>query len=118
MSDGRKEMRTKEKDRKKNKRNGKKKKMKMKKQGRYGHFIFPMYFKQTREVVLPNVFQNGSNSTREAAPSEEPEPELFLEELEPCQTGPDSIAQAKPVNELTVALSSYCSNLMSSVSRA
>jgi hypothetical protein len=36
---------------------------------------------------LPNVFQNGSSSIREAASSEEPEPEPFLEEPEPCQTG-------------------------------
>jgi hypothetical protein len=28
------------------------------------------------------------NSTREATPPEEPEPEPFLEEPEPCQTGP------------------------------
>ena len=47
-----------------------------------------MYIKQSGEAVLPNIFQNGSNSTREAAPSEEPEPELFLEEPKPCQTGP------------------------------
>jgi hypothetical protein len=38
---------------------------------------------------LPNVFQNGSNSTKEATPSEEPEPEPFSEEPEPCQTGPN-----------------------------
>jgi len=37
---------------------------------------------------LPNVFQNGFSFSREAAPSEEPEPEPFLEEQEPCQTGP------------------------------
>jgi hypothetical protein len=41
---------------------------------------------RTGEAVLPNIFQNGSNSTREATPSEESEP--FLEEPEPCQTGP------------------------------
>jgi hypothetical protein len=40
----------------------------------------------TGEAVLPNVFQNGSNSTREVTPPAEPE--LFLEEPEPCQTGP------------------------------
>jgi hypothetical protein len=40
------------------------------------------------EAVLPNVFQNGFNSTEEAAPPEEPELELFLEELQPCQTDP------------------------------
>jgi hypothetical protein len=33
---------------------------------------------------LPNVFQNRFSSIREAAPSKEPEPELFLEEPEPC----------------------------------
>jgi len=38
---------------------------------------------------LPNVFQNGSSSTKEAAPPKEPELELFLEEPEPCQTGPE-----------------------------
>jgi len=42
----------------------------------------------TGEAVLPNVSQNSSSSTREAAPPEEPEPELFLKELELCQTGP------------------------------
>jgi hypothetical protein len=31
---------------------------------------------------------NRLNSTREATPPEEPEPEPFLEEPEPCQTGP------------------------------
>jgi len=36
------------------------------------------------EAILPNVFQNRSSSTREAAPPEEPEP--FLEEPEPSQT--------------------------------
>jgi hypothetical protein len=39
---------------------------------------------------LPNVFQNGFGSIRKAAPPEEPEPEPFLEEPEPCQTGPYS----------------------------
>jgi hypothetical protein len=37
---------------------------------------------------LPNVFLKRLNSTREATPPEEPEPEPFLEEPEPCQTGP------------------------------
>ncbi|CAL4952417.1 unnamed protein product [Urochloa decumbens] len=36
------------------------------------------------EVVLPNFLQNGSSSTKEAAPPEEPEPEPFLEEPDPC----------------------------------
>jgi hypothetical protein len=31
------------------------------------------------------------NSTREATPPEEPEPEPFLEEPEPCQTGPYTV---------------------------
>ena len=35
------------------------------------------------EAVLPNIFQNGSSSTTEAALLEESEPELFLEEPEP-----------------------------------
>ena len=34
---------------------------------------------------MPNVFENDSSSIREAAPPEEPEPELFSEEPEPCQ---------------------------------
>ena len=46
----------------------------------------------TGEVVLPNVFINGFNFTREVAPPEKPEPELFLEEPEPCQTGPNYFA--------------------------
>jgi hypothetical protein len=37
---------------------------------------------------LPNVFQNGFSFIRKAAPSKELEPELFLEEPEPYQTGP------------------------------
>ena len=40
------------------------------------------------EAILPNVFQNRSSSTREAAPPEEPEP--FLEEPEPSQTDPET----------------------------
>jgi hypothetical protein len=39
-----------------------------------------------KKAVLPNVFQNGFSSTRKATPPEKPEP--FLEEPEPCQTGP------------------------------
>ena len=46
--------------------------------------------KNQHEAVLPNTLQNGSSSTREAAPPEKPEPELFLEESEPCQTDPKS----------------------------
>ena len=37
---------------------------------------------------MTNVFENDSSSTREVAPPEEPEPELFSEEAEPCQIGP------------------------------
>ena len=48
----------------------------------------PSILQKTEGVVLPNVFQNGFSSSRGAAPSEEPEPELFSEEPEPCQTGP------------------------------
>ena len=51
------------------------------------------YFNLTGEAVLPNVFQNGSNSIREAAPSKESEPELFLEKPEPCQTRPSCRAR-------------------------
>ena len=61
-----------------------KKKIKKNKKG-----ILDIYnFNLTGEAVLPNVFQNAS-STKEAAPPKKPEPELFLEEPEPCQT--DSI---------------------------
>ena len=35
---------------------------------------------------MPNIFQNDFGSTREAAPPEEPEPELFFEESELYQT--------------------------------
>ena len=39
--------------------------------------------------VTKQMFGRASpGAAREAAPSEEPEPELFLEEPEPCQTGP------------------------------
>ena len=41
-----------------------------------------------RELFSQTVFQNSSSSTRESAPAQDPEPELFLEELEPYQTGP------------------------------
>ena len=44
------------------------------------NLIFSVYIKQLRGVVLPNIFQNGFSSTREAVLLEEPEPE-------PCQTG-------------------------------
>jgi len=57
----------------------------MKKEKYYGYFIFLMYFKQSGGAVLPNVFQNSFNSTRKTAPPEEPEPQLFLKEPEPCQ---------------------------------
>jgi hypothetical protein len=45
------------------------------------------YLNPTGEVVLPNVFQNGSNSTREDIPPEESELEPIVEKPEPCQTG-------------------------------
>jgi hypothetical protein len=35
------------------------------------------YINRIGEAVLPNVFQNGSNSTKEATLSEKPEPEPF-----------------------------------------
>jgi hypothetical protein len=44
------------------------------------------------EAVLPNFFQNGFGSIRKAAPPKEQEPEPFLEEPKPCQTGPYSHA--------------------------
>jgi len=59
---------------------------KIEKEGYYGHFTFHMYFKQPGGAILPNVFQNGSNFSRKATPPKKPEPELFLEELEPYQT--------------------------------
>jgi hypothetical protein len=63
---------------------GKGKKRRKKMQGREMLTFYNL--NRTGEVVLPNIFQNGSNSTREATPSEESEP--FLEEPEPCQTDP------------------------------
>jgi hypothetical protein len=39
------------------------------------------------DAILPNVFQNSFRSTKEAAPPEEPELELFSEEPQPCQMG-------------------------------
>jgi hypothetical protein len=42
-----------------------------------------------REKPFCQTFsKNDSNTTREAAPPEEPEPEPFWVEPEPCQTGP------------------------------
>ena len=35
---------------------------------------------------MPNILQNDSISTREAAPLKKLEPESFLKELEACQT--------------------------------
>jgi hypothetical protein len=57
-----------------------------------------VYIKQSGEAVLPNVFQNGSNSTREAAPLEEPELELFSKEPEPWQTGHTSGLSQEPMH--------------------
>jgi hypothetical protein len=62
----------------KNKRRGEKRKK----------IISTFYNLNPTEAVLPSVFQNGSNSTREATPPAESEPEPFLEEPKPCQTGP------------------------------
>jgi hypothetical protein len=53
---------------------------------------------------MPNVFQNDSNSTREATPLEEPEPEPFLEEPEPCQTGPNTSSLGRLVWIVTICL--------------
>ena len=39
--------------------------------------IFHIFMKKIGEPVLPNNFQNGSISIREAAPSKKPQPELF-----------------------------------------
>ena len=47
------------------------------------------------EAILPNVFENGSSSTREATPPEELEPELLSKELEPCQTDLNVISSAQ-----------------------
>jgi hypothetical protein len=84
--------RKKEKERRKGKRERrkkgeKKKKERRKKEKMQARAILTFYnLNPTGEAVLPNVFQNGSNSTREVTPPAEPE--LFLEEPEPCQTGP------------------------------
>jgi len=43
-----------------------------------------------RELFSQTVSQNSSSSTRESAPAQDPEPELFLEEPEPYQIGPNS----------------------------
>ena len=44
---------------------------------RWAFDIFHIFMKKNRRRVLPNGFQNGSISIREAAPSEKPQPELF-----------------------------------------
>ena len=71
----------KEKEREKRKR---KKKEKKKKKGNLDNYNL----NTTCEVVLPNIFQNGSSSIRKTDLPKEPE--LFLEEAKPCQTGPNS----------------------------
>jgi hypothetical protein len=71
----------------KNKRRGEKRKNKRRGEKRK-KIISTFYNLNPTEAVLPSVFQNGSNSTREATPPAEPEPEPFLEEPKPCQTGP------------------------------
>ena len=58
---------------------------KKKKKGQFRYFI---NLNPTGGAVLPNVFQNDFDSTQEAAPPEEPEPELFFEEPELYQTSP------------------------------
>ena len=55
-------------------------------QFRYFHNLNP-----AGEAVLPSVFQNSFFTIREAAPPEEPEPELFSEQPEPYQKSPNSI---------------------------
>jgi len=47
---------------------------------------------------LPNVFENGSSSTKKTAPLEKPEPEPFLEEPELCQTSPKNTLTPKTSN--------------------
>jgi hypothetical protein len=79
---GKRERRKKERRKKKKKEKGEDKKMQ-------ARAILTFYnLNPTGEAVLPNVFPNGSNSTREATPPAEPEPELFLEKPKPYQTDP------------------------------
>ena len=74
-------------DRKRKEEEKKKKEKKKKKIQRIAISTF-YHLNPKCEAVMPNVLQNDSSSTREAAPSEEPEPELFLKEPEPGQTAP------------------------------
>jgi hypothetical protein len=43
------------------------------------------HLNRTSEAVLPNVFQNGSNSTREATPPDESEPKPFFRSRSPAK---------------------------------
>ena len=71
----------KEKRKKKNMRGEKKKKEKKEKKNKGNLDILqPQY---NGEAILPIIFENGSSSTRETAPSKEPESEVLSEEPEP-----------------------------------
>jgi hypothetical protein len=68
--------RKKEKERRGKERRGEKRRIFLKKS--VGRAISTFYYiNRIGEAVLPNVFQNGSNSTKEVTLSEKPEPEPF-----------------------------------------
>jgi hypothetical protein len=57
-------------------------------EGYYGHLILLSTLHNQEKPFCQSFSENGSSSTRKAAPPEEPELEPFWEEPEPCQTGP------------------------------
>jgi len=79
----RKEGRKKEKEKKRKKNEEKKEKRKNIRVLWTFHIFFTL-----GEAVLPNVFVQNKPESEKAAFSYEPEPELFFQEPEPCQTGP------------------------------
>jgi hypothetical protein len=58
-------------------------------ESRFGGFTW-LQLEIHQRSYFAKRFLKRLNSTREATPPEEPEPEPFLEEPEPCQTGPTS----------------------------
>jgi hypothetical protein len=62
---------------------------------RFGGFTW-LQQKIHQRSYFAKRFLKRLNSTREATPPEKPEPELFLEEPEPYQTGPTTSSRARP----------------------
>jgi hypothetical protein len=73
------------------KREEKRKEGKGKKNGQYSHFTFFIYFIRQGEAIFVERFLTRGARARKVGPLKESEPKLFLEESEPCQTGPHTL---------------------------